>query len=219
MRILLVEDKEEIEEIIRNYLGKETNSRLIASKRDEALQFVTTETFDLVIFNWLKCQKDSMVLCQEIKKLNLPLKMLLLAPKDTTVDELGHLVETFIDTKEISVDTASLVIQFNQSLQPDTYLFYQDITLNSETCEVKKNEEIISLTKKEYDLLHCFMKNINIVLSRDQLLNQVWGMNYDGDVRTVDTHVKRLRRKIGSQYIVTKIGMGYLMEQPKVSSS
>lgn len=167
MKILLVEDKEEIEKIIRNYLGKETNSRLIASKRDEALQFVTTETFDLVIFNWLKCQKDSMVLCQEIKKLNLPLKMLLLAPKDTTVDELGHLVETFIDTKEISVDTASLVIQFNQSLQPDTYLFYQDITLNSETCEVKKNEEIISLTKKEYDLLHCFMKNINIVLSRD----------------------------------------------------
>ena len=78
---------------------------------------------------------------------------------------------------------------------------------------MRKGQERIGLTKTEFELLKYFLSNQNLVLTREQLLDRVWGMDYEGDVRTVDTTVRRLRKKIGEGYIRTRIGMGYLMEK------
>ena len=77
--------------------------------------------------------------------------------------------------------------------------------------EVTKNDRKLTLTKTEYELLKYFLLNQRIVLSREQLLNNVWGINYDGDIRAVDTAIRRLRKKIGPDCIQTRIGLGYIM--------
>ncbi len=75
------------------------------------------------------------------------------------------------------------------------------------------DQKKVDLTKKEYDLLHYFLVNKNMILSREQILDSVWGMDYAGDVRTVDTHIRRLRKKIGDSCIKTSFGSGYRMEE------
>ncbi len=90
-------------------------------------------------------------------------------------------------------------------------LSFQDIRLNSDTMEVMKQGERILLTKTEYELLKCFLSNQNQVLSREFLLDHIWGMDYEGDIRTVDTTIRRLRMKIGESMIQTRIGLGYTM--------
>ena len=77
--------------------------------------------------------------------------------------------------------------------------------------EVTKDHQKMVLTKTEFELLKYFLSNPNIVLSREQLLNHVWGMDFEGDLRTVDTNIRRLRKKIGEDLIRTRIGMGYVM--------
>ncbi|WP_081820516.1 winged helix-turn-helix domain-containing protein [Robinsoniella sp. KNHs210] len=86
------------------------------------------------------------------------------------------------------------------------------LTLNPDTRIVKIRQEEIKLTKKEYELLYTFFLNQGMILSREQLLSSVWGMDYYGDERTLDTHIRRLRNKIGEKYITTHIGIGYMLE-------
>ena len=90
-------------------------------------------------------------------------------------------------------------------------LQFHEIRLNPVTMEVTKDHKRMVLTKTEFELLKYFLSNQNIVLSREQLLNHVWGMDYEGDPRTVDTNIRRLRKKIGEDLIKTRIGMGYMM--------
>lgn len=82
--------------------------------------------------------------------------------------------------------------------------------------EVSKNGQRLTLTKTEFELLHCFLGNLKTVLSREWLLNHVWGMDFEGESRTVDTNIRRLRKKIGEDYIRTRVGMGYVMGEENV---
>lgn len=90
-------------------------------------------------------------------------------------------------------------------------LKFADITLNPFTHEVWKENHALDLTKKEYELLKYFLPNQRMIFSREQILNHVWGRDYFGDARTADTHIRRLRKKIGEAYIQTWIGTGYSM--------
>ena len=74
-----------------------------------------------------------------------------------------------------------------------------------------KNGEMLHLTKTEFQLLRCFLINQRLTLTRGQLLNQVWGLDFDGDERTIDTHIRRLRKKIGEDMIKTRVGIGYVL--------
>ena len=74
-----------------------------------------------------------------------------------------------------------------------------------------QREQVLDLTTKEYELLKYLLSNQKMILTREQILNHVWGKDYFGDVRTVDTHIRRLRKKLGESYIQTKIGTGYIM--------
>ncbi|MGN2339207.1 winged helix-turn-helix domain-containing protein [Clostridium cagae] len=91
-------------------------------------------------------------------------------------------------------------------------IIVNDIKLNINEQKVYKNNKILKLTKIEYNLLLVFIKNKGIILSRDKLIDLVWGIDYIGDYRTVDTHIRRLRAKIGEDNIKTYRGIGYSLE-------
>ena len=96
-----------------------------------------------------------------------------------------------------------------------TYLEFGDLIIDTSKREVKLGDVILELTPKEYDLLYFFIENKGLALSREKILNSVWGWDYFGDSRTVDTHIKRLRKKIGGNFIQTVRGFGYKFEGDK----
>ncbi len=92
-------------------------------------------------------------------------------------------------------------------------LVFGDLTIDGVKREVRLKGVVLDLTPKEYDLLYFFVENKGVALSREKILNSVWGWDYFGDSRTVDTHIKRLRKKIGEEYIQTVRGFGYKFEE------
>lgn len=212
MKILLAEDDKEMQKILKIYLEREGYHLVIASDGEEALDYVVSEEFDLVILDWMMPKKDGMELCQDIRRMAIPVKILMLTAKNTSEDELKGLVSGADEYIAKPFDMSVLLIRIKKMLRGEHILRFENLSLNCDTFDVEKNNEKLNLTRKEYDLLYYFMSNINIVLTRGQLLDNVWGIDYEGDIRTVDTHVKRLRKKIGDGYIKTKIGMGYTME-------
>lgn len=211
MKILLAEDDKQMQKILKIYLENEGYEVRVASDGEEGLGFVTEEEFDLVILDWMMPKMDGVTLCREIRQMNLPVKIIMLTAKNSSTDELRGLIAGADDYISKPFDISVLLVRIKKMIKSEKILAFDQLTLNPETHEVKIISDIINLTKKEYDLLHYFMQNKNIILTREQLLAHVWGMNYEGDIRTVDTHVKRLRKKIGNHYIVTKVGIGYLM--------
>ncbi|HCM90417.1 MULTISPECIES: response regulator transcription factor [Vagococcus] len=211
MKILLAEDDKQMQKILKIYLENEGYEVRVASNGEEGLGFVTEEEFDLVILDWMMPKMDGVTLCREIRQMNLPVKIIMLTAKNSSTDELRGLVAGADDYISKPFDIAVLLVRIKKMIKSEKILAFDQLTLNPETHEVKVTSDLISLTKKEYNLLYYFMQNKNIILSREQLLANVWGMNYEGDIRTVDTHVKRLRQKIGNHYIATKVGIGYLM--------
>lgn len=95
----------------------------------------------------------------------------------------------------------------------NTPMVFGDLMVDGIKREVKLKDVVLDLTPKEYDLLYFFIENKGIALSREKILNSVWGWDYFGDSRTVDTHIKRLRKKIGDEYIQTVRGFGYKFEE------
>ena len=96
-----------------------------------------------------------------------------------------------------------------------TYLEFGNLVIDTSKREVKLGDVVLELTPKEYDLLYFFIENKGLALSREKILNSVWGWDYFGDSRTVDTHIKRLRKKIGDNFIQTVRGFGYKFEGDK----
>lgn len=104
-----------------------------------------------------------------------------------------------------------LLLRNRKLCQAENIMSYRDVFLNPDTMEVTKQGEKIMLTKTEYELLKFFLSNQRRVLSREVLLDHIWGIDYEGDIRTVDTTIRRLRKKIGEDMIQTRIGLGYVM--------
>ena len=109
------------------------------------------------------------------------------------------------------LDRSNICHDMKKLCRAEIIMKYRELLLNPATMEVSKNGQRLTLTKTEFELLHCFLGNLKTVLSREWLLNHVWGMDFEGDSRTVDTNIRRLRKKIGEDYIRTRVGMGYVM--------
>lgn len=213
MKILFAEDDIQMQKIVRIYLEKEGYEVTTASDGEEGLAYLCEKEFDLVILDWMMPKKDGITLCKEIRQMNLPVKIILLTAKNTSLDELQGLVAGADDYISKPFDIPILLIRIKKLVNAESIFTYRNLVLNAKTYEVKKDGMILDLTKKEYDLLVYLISNQGVTLTREQLLSHVWGINYEGDTRTVDTHIKRLRKKIGNQMIATKIGVGYTMEK------
>lgn len=213
MNLLIAEDDKDMQKILTLYLKREGYQVSCVANGREAVEFLTGHPVDVVLLDWMMPVKNGLETLAEIRQLKIPVKVLMLTAKGDNADEAAGLSGGADDYLRKPFDIQILLLRVKKLCRSENLLCCGEIVLNPDTMEVRKGQERIGLTKTEFELLKYFLSNQNLVLTREQLLDRVWGMDYEGDVRTVDTTVRRLRKKIGEGYIRTRIGMGYLMEK------
>ncbi len=211
MHILIAEDDTDMQKILKLYLQKDGYVVSVVSNGKEAIAFLSEHVVDLVLLDWMMPIQDGIQTCRDIRQLHIPTKILMLTAKGENEDEVQGLSCGADDYLRKPFDIQVLLLRIRKLCQTEDILSYQDILLNPQTMEVTKKGERISLTKTEYELLKFFLVNQRRILSRDMLLDHIWGMDYEGDIRAVDTAIRRLRKKIGENMIQTKIGLGYIL--------
>lgn len=212
MKILIAEDDENMSKILKIYLTKEGYQVDCVSDGEQAVAYFETQYADLIIMDWMMPKKDGIEACREIRLMKIPVKIIMLTAKTSSDSELKGLITGADDYVRKPFDMNVLLVRIKKLCNITAILHYKDISLNPTNHEVLKSNDKLDLTRKEYELLKYFLTSQNIVLSREQILDQVWGFDYDGDLRTVDTHIRRLRKKIGDSCIQTIFGSGYIME-------
>ncbi len=216
--ILVVDDEEKIRKVIKIYLQKEGYEVEEAGKGKEALEKFKYQDYSLVILDVMMPEIDGWIVCRQMRK-NSAVPIIMLTARSEEYDklfgfELG--VDDYI-TKPFSprevVARVNAVIRRSENISKQKISAGQ-ISINLEAKEVFIDNEEIMLTPKEFDLLYFLLSNPQKAFSREVILNKIWGYNYYGDLRTVDTHVKQLRSKLGKykKYIYTVWGMGYMFK-------
>ncbi len=223
MTILVVDDEELIRNVIREYLENEKYEVLEAVDGEEALKMVSNHKIDLIILDIMMPKKDGYTTLKEIRKeKNIPIIML--SARSEEYDKLlgfdlgidDYLTKPFSPRELLA--RVKAVLRRNREME-----VYEvgDFVLDLQGHTLKIANEEVKLTPKEYELLVYFIQNEHIALSREQLLNKVWGYDFYGDDRTIDTHIKMLRNNLGKyrDWIVTVRGMGYKFESDEKISS
>lgn len=220
-RILIVDDEEKIRAVLREYAEFEGYEVVEAADGMEAVRICREQNFDALIMDIMMPRLDGFSACKEIKKIK-EIPVLMLSARGEEYDklfgfELGiddYVVKPF-SPKEVMARLGVIIRRHsaNQSAAGEIYEFgglIIDVAGRSVLVDGQKPE----MTPKEYELLFYMVKNKNIALSRDKLLEKVWGYDFFGDDRTVDTHIKMLRNSLGPyrNHIVTLRGMGYKFE-------
>lgn len=218
-KILLVEDEENIRKLVASYLLKEGFKVVEASDGDEAIKKFDDEyDFSLVVLDVMMPKFDGYYVASYIRKSS-DVPILMLTARDTETDEITGFNSGADEYISKPFSPRILVARIKNLLKRSSQNSMQDIELGGIT--VKYRERLVlcdgekaGLTPKEFDLLYYLMQNKNIVLTRSQILSTVWGWDYFGDDRTVDTHIKCLRSKIGEygKNIVTVRKIGYKFE-------
>lgn len=217
MRILIVDDEALIREVIREYLLLEGYEVDEAQDGDDAINKCKLNDYTLVIMDIMMPHKDGFQACKEIKKVK-DIPFIMLSARSEEYDklvgfELGiddYVTKPF-SPKELMARVKAVLKRFSND--SDIYVL-DGLKIDDKAHEVSVDNENIYLTPKEYDLLKYLVANKNIALSREQLLTNVWGYDFYGDDRTIDTHVKTLRKNIGNygENIKTVRGVGYKFE-------
>lgn len=217
--ILLIEDEDNIRKIIA-YDLKNAGYDIVESRDGkEALEAARAHQFDVMIIDWMLPLMSGIDLVSQLRKEGCDSVMMMLTARDDESDIL-HAFEEGVDdymTKPFSPRELLARIQAHLKRQhkSETPTFAcGNVHLDMKRREAYHNNSLITLTKKEFDLLEYFIRNQKIVLSRDQILNDIWGFDYDGDTRIVDVHVFKLRNKLAEANvkITSSRGVGYLME-------
>lgn len=219
-KILVIDDEWKIRKLIKDYLVREGYSVDEAGDGEEGLELFFQTTYDIVILDIMMPKIDGWSVCRKIREESqVPIIML-----TARADESDQLFGFELETDEYMIKPFNpklLVAKVKALLRRDgkivdkTYLEFGDLVIDTSKREVKLGDVVLELTPKEYDLLYFFIENKGLALSREKILNSVWGWDYFGDSRTVDTHIKRLRKKIGDNFIQTVRGFGYKFEGDK----
>lgn len=221
--ILVVDDEEKIRTVIRKYAEFEGYAITEASNGIEAIELCRTGDFHLVILDIMMPELDGFTVCKKIREIR-DIPIIMLSARGEEYDkihgfELGiddYVVKPF-SPKELMM-RAKVVISRNQnrSGNSDSHDVFEAEGLNIDFTSriVKVNGEKVELTPKEYDLLFYMVINRGIALPREKLINEVWGYDYYGDDRTLDTHMKLLRSSLKEyrKFLVTLRGVGYRFE-------
>lgn len=219
INILIVEDEERLRKLIKKYLMLEGYNVLEAADGLEAIDIFHTETVDLMILDVMMPHKNGFEVAREVRvRSQVPIIMLTArSEEDDKLQgfELGiddYVTKPF-STRELVARVKALLKRANVTAVSDK-LAYGALTIDTAARRVLVESVDITFSPKEYDCLMYFVDNPNQALSREQILNRVWGFDYFGDDRTVDTVIKRLRKKLGSEgdRIQTVRGVGYRFE-------
>ena len=215
-KILVVDDEKSIREVIRTYAEFEGHEVVEATDGLDAIDKVREEDFEVIVMDIMMPRLDGFSSYKEIKKIkNIP--VLMLSARSEEYDKLFGF-EIGIDdyvTKPFSpkelMARLNVIVNRNNKVEENNTMEFEGLKIDLDGRVVFVNDEMVELTPKEYDLLVYMVKNKNIALSRDKLLNQVWGYDFYGEDRTVDTHIKMLRNSIKEyrKFIITVRGVGY----------
>ena len=214
--ILIVDDEREIADLVALYLENEGFRVTKYYDGREALEYIREEKPDLAILDIMLPGISGLELCRKIRE-NYTYPVIMLTAKEEVEDQLKSLsygADNYI-TKPYSLAVVKMHIEalLKRFRQEQDFLTAGEIRIETGAQKVYVRDEFVETTPKEFELLHFFMKNEGIVLTRDQILDSIWGYHYVGDTRTIDTIVKQLRKKLGdSSCIRTVYGIGYCFE-------
>ena len=226
-KILIADDEPQIREILRVYFEKEGFQVVEAADGKEALQQITKERPDILLLDVMMPVMDGIEVCTLVrKKYELPIIMLTAKGEDDDrIVGLEKGADDYItkpfNTREVVARVKAVLRRSSggfSGMMGKTKLVFQDLSIDLKKMEVIAYNKKVNLTTKEFELLWTLANEPGKVLSRDQLLERIWGYTYFGDTRTVDTHIKRIRQKleIGKQFslwdIATVWGVGYKFE-------
>ena len=220
LKVLVVDDESRMRKLVRDFLVKKDFEVLEAGDGAEAIDiFFATKDIALVILDVMMPKMDGWQVCREIRAYSQVPIIMLTAKSDERDELLGFElgVDEYISkpfSPKILVARVEAILRRTSGLAADDEIRAGGIEVNKAAHEVTIDGKSIELSYKEFELLTYFMENQGIALSREKILNSVWNYDYFGDARTIDTHVKKLRSKLGAKgdYIKTIWGMGYKFE-------
>ena len=230
-KILVVDDEKPISDIIRFNLEKEGYEVSTAFDGDEAVEQFVAVGPDLILLDLMLPKMDGLEVCRQIRKTS-DVPIIMLTAKDSEIDkvlglELGaddYITKPFSNRELVARVKANLRrVASSAQAQPEeevvNEIYVGAITIHEDAYVVSKRGEEIELTHREFELLHYLAKHLGQVMTREHLLQTVWGYDYFGDVRTVDVTVRRLREKIEDTpshptWLITRRGVGYFLRNP-----
>ena len=220
LKVLVVDDESRMRKLVRDFLVKKDFEVLEAGDGAEAIDiFFATKDIALMILDVMMPKMDGWQVCREIRSYSQVPIIMLTAKSDERDELLGFElgVDEYISkpfSPKILVARVEAILRRTSGLAADDVIRAGGIEVNKAAHEVTIDGKSIELSYKEFELLTYFMENQGIALSREKILNSVWNYDYFGDARTIDTHVKKLRNKLGDKgnYIKTIWGMGYKFE-------
>lgn len=222
-KILVIDDESRMRKLVKDFLTKKEYEVLEASNGEEAMEiFYEDKDIDLLILDVMMPKMDGWEVCREVRKTSKVPIIMLTAKADERDELLGFElgVDEYVTkpfSPKILVARVEAILRRSSVNTDDGIVKAGDITMNKNAHEVFVGDKPIELSYKEFELLAYFIENQGIALSRERILNNVWNYDYFGDARTIDTHVKKLRNKMGErgEYIKTIWGMGYKFEVSK----
>lgn len=213
--ILIIEDEQAISNLIYVNLSDEGYRCTCAFDGKQGADLIESETYDLILLDIMLPEIDGYELLEYIKPLGTP--VIFLTAKGTVDDRIkglklgadDYLVKPF-QIGELSARIESVLRRYGKS---EKQLSFADVYINIESRQAIKHNQLIELTVKEFDLLVELVRNKNVALYRDKLYEKVWGEPFVGETRTLDSHIQRLRKKLGwEDYIKTVFRIGYRLE-------
>ena len=220
LKILVVDDESRMRKLVKDFLTKKGFTVIEAGDGEEAVdKFFEVKDSALIILDVMMPKMDGWQVCREIRQYS-KVPIIMLTAKSDEKDELQGFdlgVDEYITkpfSPKILVARVEAILRRSNVLAADDTMDAGGIELNKAAHEVLIDGKSVELSYKEFELLAYFMSNQGVALSRERILNNVWNYDYFGDARTIDTHVKKLRSKLGAkgEYIKTIWGMGYKFE-------
>ncbi len=208
MNVLIADDEKELLEILIKYFEEEGFKVFHCSNGEEAIRILYDHKIDLCILDWMMPKIDGVEVCVEAKKIQ-QTKTIMLTAKQEIEDELRALENGADDYVRKPFDPRILLLKSKKILNLETQIKYGDLRIDIFGNKIFKNDNDLEVTKTEFELFLCLYRNLGRIVSREVLLTEVWGYLYDGNSRTLDTHMRRLRVKIGQEMITTTRGVGY----------
>ena len=220
LKILVVDDESRMRKLVKDFLTKKGFTVIEAGDGEEAVdKFFEVKDIALIILDVMMPKMDGWQVCREIRQYS-KVPIIMLTAKSDEKDELQGFdlgVDEYITkpfSPKILVARVEAILRRSNVLAADDTMEAGGIELNKAAHEVLIDGKSVELSYKEFELLAYFMSNQGVALSRERILNNVWNYDYFGDARTIDTHVKKLRSKLGAkgEYIKTIWGLGYKFE-------
>lgn len=221
LKILVVDDESRMRKLVKDFLNKQGYEVLEAADGEQALDiFYEDKEIALIILDVMMPKLNGWDVCREIRE-NSKVPIIMLTARGDENDELLGFelgVDEYISkpfSPKILVARVEAILRRTNKLNTEERLEFEGIVIDKAAHQVKVDDKPIELSFKEFELLTYFVENAGIALSREKILNHVWNYDYFGDARTIDTHVKKLRSKMGDKgdYIKTIWGMGYKLEK------